>query len=45
MDKTLGRPAVDHDRCYGCGVCRHACSTGALFLVPRDHFPAFAGKY
>jgi len=45
MDKTLGRPAVDHDRCYGCGVCRHACSTGAQFLVPRDHVPAFAGKY
>ena len=45
MDKSLGSPAVDHDRCYGCGVCRHACSTGALFLVPRDHFPAFAGKY
>jgi ferredoxin len=45
MDATLGRPVVDHDRCYGCGVCRHACSTGALFLVPRDHFPALAGKY
>ena len=31
--------------CYGCGVCRHACATGALFLVPRDDVPAFAGKY
>ena len=45
MDVDLDRPVIDLERCYGCGVCRHACSTGALFLVPRDHFPAFAGKY
>lgn len=45
MDKALGRPVVDLGRCYGCGVCRHACSTGALFLVPRDQFPALAGRY
>jgi len=45
MDRTLGRPIVDHDRCYGCGVCRHACAAGALFLVPRDSVVALAGKY
>jgi len=45
MHRSLGRPVIDLERCYGCGVCRHACSTEALFLVPRDQVPAFAGKY
>jgi len=45
MDPVLDRPVIDHKRCYGCGVCRHVCSTEALFLVPRDYFPAYAGKY
>jgi formate hydrogenlyase subunit 6/NADH:ubiquinone oxidoreductase subunit I len=45
MDRLAARPVMDHERCYGCGVCRHVCATGALFLVPRDHVAAFAGKY
>jgi ferredoxin len=27
------------------GVCRHACSTEALALKPRDEVPAVAGQY
>jgi ferredoxin len=43
MDLLAERPVVDLDKCYGCGVCRHACSTAALFLVSRDRYPALAG--
>jgi len=36
---------VNQEKCFGCGVCRHACDTNALFLVPRAERPAFAGRY
>jgi Pyruvate/2-oxoacid:ferredoxin oxidoreductase delta subunit len=45
MNDAAGRVEIDYERCYGCGVCRHVCATGALFLVPRDRFPALAGRY
>ncbi len=45
IDKTLGHIIIDKNKCYGCGVCRHACSKNALYLVPRDEIPEMAGKY
>ena len=42
---TLKRITVDHGKCYGCGVCRHACKQKALYLKPRDEFPGFERDY
>ena len=33
---------IDQEKCFGCGVCRHACDTAALFLAPRSERPALA---
>jgi ferredoxin len=35
-DAATGRVVIDRANCYGCGVCRHVCDTGALFLAPRQ---------
>ena len=35
LDAATGRVVIDRKNCYGCGVCRHVCDTGALFLAPR----------
>ncbi len=37
-----GKAQVDQFACYGCGVCRSACTKGALRLVPRTDVPAVA---
>ena len=42
---SLKRITIDHERCFGCGVCRHACKHEALHLIPRDEFPGFDGEY
>jgi Pyruvate/2-oxoacid:ferredoxin oxidoreductase delta subunit len=44
-DPKSGRVRVDKEACFGCGVCRHVCDTGALFLRPRDEVPALKGRY
>jgi Pyruvate/2-oxoacid:ferredoxin oxidoreductase delta subunit len=44
-NRATGRVAVDRSACYGCGICRHACEHGALFLVPRAEVPALQGRY
>ena len=44
-DRKTGRPRVNQEKCFGCGVCRHACDTRALFLVPRASRAAVAGRY
>ncbi len=33
---TLGRVYIDPTRCFGCGVCRAACSTEAIAMAPRS---------
>jgi Pyruvate/2-oxoacid:ferredoxin oxidoreductase delta subunit len=45
QDTATGRFNVDREKCFGCGVCRHVCDTGALFLLPRDNDPALKGRY
>lgn len=42
---SLKRITIDHEKCFGCGVCRHACKQDALHLIPRDEFPGFEGEY
>ena len=44
-DGKTGMPRVNQEKCFGCGVCRHACDTHALFLVPRAERAAVAGRY
>ncbi|MHA1905543.1 MAG: 4Fe-4S binding protein [Candidatus Thorarchaeota archaeon] len=42
---SIDRVIVDLNKCFGCGVCRHACNHDALNLVPRESVPGQAGKY
>ncbi len=39
----LGKVYIDPSRCFGCGVCRAACPTDAIRLVPREEEPRAAG--
>jgi len=39
---ALGKVYVDPSRCFGCGVCRAACPTDAITLVPRQRVPEAA---
>jgi ferredoxin len=35
----LSRVYIDPARCFGCGVCRAACPSAAIRLVPREQHP------
>jgi len=39
---ALSKVYIDPARCFGCGVCRVACSNEAITLVPRDENPEAA---
>jgi len=36
---SLAKVYVDPGRCYGCGVCRVACPSDAISLIPRETVP------
>jgi NAD-dependent dihydropyrimidine dehydrogenase PreA subunit len=36
---TLGKVYIDPARCFGCGVCRSACTSEAIMLKPRQESP------
>ena len=38
----LGKVYIDPTRCFGCGVCRAACPTDAIQLLPREQDPQAA---
>jgi len=42
---ALGKVYINPSRCFGCGVCRAACTDGAIALVPRQHVPEAAGLW
>ena len=39
---ALGKVYIDPTRCFGCGVCRTACPSEAITLIPRQEVPAAA---
>jgi NAD-dependent dihydropyrimidine dehydrogenase PreA subunit len=39
---ALGKVYIDPTRCFGCGVCRAACPTDAIKLIPRQENPQAA---
>jgi len=39
---ALSRVYIDPQRCYGCGVCRAACPTDAIDMLPRKQVPEAA---
>lgn len=41
----LGKVYIDPTRCFGCGVCRAACPTDAIQLVPRQEDPKAANVW
>jgi ferredoxin len=41
----LGKVYIDPTRCFGCGVCRAACPTDAIQLLPREQEPQAAGVW
>ena len=41
----FGKVYIDPKRCYGCGVCRAACPTDAIGLVPRAEDPLAASLW
>jgi NAD-dependent dihydropyrimidine dehydrogenase PreA subunit len=44
--RSNGTPVtLRQEDCWGCGVCRSACSTGSIALEPREHVPAVAGVW
>ena len=42
---ALGRVYIDATRCFGCGVCRPACPTDAINLIPRQQDPQAANLW
>ncbi|MBM3745755.1 MAG: 4Fe-4S ferredoxin [Acidobacteria bacterium] len=41
----LGKVYIDPTRCFGCGVCRPACATSAIQLIPREEDSQAAGVW
>jgi ferredoxin len=39
---ALGKVYIDPTRCFGCGVCRAACPSDAIDLLPRQDVPEVA---
>jgi TPP-dependent indolepyruvate ferredoxin oxidoreductase alpha subunit len=39
---ALAKVYIDPARCFGCGVCRAACPTEAIALLPREKVPEAA---
>ena len=39
---ALSKVYIDPTRCFGCGVCRAACTNDAITLVPREKHPEAA---
>jgi Pyruvate/2-oxoacid:ferredoxin oxidoreductase delta subunit len=42
---ALGKVYIEPGRCFGCGVCRSACPTDAIALVPRETHPVAASLW
>jgi len=42
---ALGKVYIDPVRCFGCGVCRAACPTEAITLLPREEVPEAANVW
>ncbi len=42
---ALKKVSIDPTRCYGCGVCRAACTKDAISLVPRESQPLSANLW
>lgn len=36
---TGGKVQINQMQCWGCGVCRQACPTSAIRLIPREEIP------
>jgi ferredoxin len=41
----LGKVYIDPMKCFGCGVCRTACSKNAIKLIPRNQEPKVANLW
>lgn len=42
---ALAKVYIDPARCFGCGVCRAACPTEAITLLPREEVPEAANLW
>jgi MinD superfamily P-loop ATPase len=42
---ALGKVYIDPTRCFGCGVCRAACPSDAIALIPRQESPEAANVW